>query len=237
MPDSTGFGDYTESGQVIPVTFEGRKGGYTHCMFLNDHPPIAGGRELWGFPEEAGQAEPEGRDRHVGRHAGLRPGSGSPSARWATSTSRPISTAVKASLRGAELPAEDHPACRRDAAHLRDRRILPERHRPEGRLDRAGGAEPFPARLGAGRRTAGAGGGFRRPHPRRPDARSRQGRARLSGLTCPCGNNQRAAPPDAARRLTYCQNGGFSRLLRLCHVEGEIGAMAHIRLIVTISGP
>ena len=52
MPDSTGFGDYTETGQVIPVTFEGRKGGYTHCMFLNDHPPIAGGRELWGFPKK-----------------------------------------------------------------------------------------------------------------------------------------------------------------------------------------
>lgn len=52
MPDSTGFGDYTESGQVIPVTFKGRKGGYTHCMFLDDHPPIAGGRELWGFPKK-----------------------------------------------------------------------------------------------------------------------------------------------------------------------------------------
>ena len=33
MPDSTGFGDYTESGQVIPVSFKGRKGGYSHCMF------------------------------------------------------------------------------------------------------------------------------------------------------------------------------------------------------------
>ena len=54
MPDSTGFGDYTESGQVIPVSFQGRKGSYTHCMFLNDHPPIAGGRELWGFPKKLG---------------------------------------------------------------------------------------------------------------------------------------------------------------------------------------
>ena len=52
MPNSTGFGDYTESGQVIPVTFKGRKGNYTHCMFLNDDPPIAGGRELWGFPKK-----------------------------------------------------------------------------------------------------------------------------------------------------------------------------------------
>jgi acetoacetate decarboxylase len=52
MPDSTGFGDYTESGQVIPVSFRGRKGGYTHCMFLNDDPPIAAGREIWGFPKK-----------------------------------------------------------------------------------------------------------------------------------------------------------------------------------------
>ncbi len=52
MPDSTGFGDYTESGQVIPVTLEGRAGGYCHSMFLNDDPPIAGGRELWGFPKK-----------------------------------------------------------------------------------------------------------------------------------------------------------------------------------------
>jgi len=52
MPNSTGFGDYTESGQVIPVRFQGEIGGYTHQMFLNDHPPIAGGRELWGFPKK-----------------------------------------------------------------------------------------------------------------------------------------------------------------------------------------
>ena len=52
MPDSTGFGDYTESGQVIPVRFQGRKGGYCNCMFLNDEAPIAGGRELWGFPKK-----------------------------------------------------------------------------------------------------------------------------------------------------------------------------------------
>ena len=54
MPDSTGFGDYTESGQVIPVSFGGHKGNYTLCMFLNDHPPIAAGREVWGFPKKLG---------------------------------------------------------------------------------------------------------------------------------------------------------------------------------------
>src|ERR1700751_1997826 len=52
MPNSTGFGDYTESGQVIPVSLNGRKGGYSHCMLLNDEGPIAGGRELWGFPKK-----------------------------------------------------------------------------------------------------------------------------------------------------------------------------------------
>jgi len=52
MPDSTGFGDYTESGQVIPVTLDGVAGGYVHSMYLNDEAPIAGGRELWGFPKK-----------------------------------------------------------------------------------------------------------------------------------------------------------------------------------------
>jgi acetoacetate decarboxylase len=56
MPDSTGFGDYTESGQVIPVTYKGVHGGYVHAMYLNDDAPIAGGREIWGFPKKL--AEP-----------------------------------------------------------------------------------------------------------------------------------------------------------------------------------
>lgn len=52
MPDTTGFGDYTESGQVIPVSFRGQRGGYVHAMYLDCEPPIAGGRELWGFPKK-----------------------------------------------------------------------------------------------------------------------------------------------------------------------------------------
>jgi acetoacetate decarboxylase len=55
MPDSTGFGDYTESGQIIPVSFRGQAGSFVHQMYLNDHPPIAGGRELWGFPKKLAQ--------------------------------------------------------------------------------------------------------------------------------------------------------------------------------------
>src|SRR5215475_9162917 len=42
MPDSTGFGDYTETGQVIPVSFGRKQGGYVHAMYLDDEAPIAG---------------------------------------------------------------------------------------------------------------------------------------------------------------------------------------------------
>jgi acetoacetate decarboxylase len=55
MPDSTGFGDYTETGQVIPVRFRGEEGVYIHSMYLDDDSPIAGGRELWGFPKKLAQ--------------------------------------------------------------------------------------------------------------------------------------------------------------------------------------
>jgi len=57
MPDSTGFGAYSESGQVIPVRLGKEEGGYVHSMYLNDHPPIAAGRELWGFPKKLGKPE------------------------------------------------------------------------------------------------------------------------------------------------------------------------------------
>lgn len=52
MPDSTGFGDYCEAGQTIPVTLNGRSGGFSYAMYLNDEAPTAGGREIWGFPKK-----------------------------------------------------------------------------------------------------------------------------------------------------------------------------------------
>ena len=52
MPDSTGFGDYTECGQVVPVRFNGVDGGFVHSMYLDDDSPISGGREIWGFPKK-----------------------------------------------------------------------------------------------------------------------------------------------------------------------------------------
>ena len=57
MPDSSGFGDYTESGIVIPCTFQGQPINFTAQMYLDDDPPIVAGREIWGFPKK--YAEPK----------------------------------------------------------------------------------------------------------------------------------------------------------------------------------
>src|SRR6266513_1584886 len=43
--------------QVMPVRFKTRdgtvqEGGYVHAMYLDDNAPIAGGREIWGFPKK-----------------------------------------------------------------------------------------------------------------------------------------------------------------------------------------
>lgn len=72
MPDSIGFGRYTGCAQIIPVRFRGESGRFTLAMFLDSHPPIVGGRELWGFPQKL--ASPKlvvERDTLVGTlHAG-----------------------------------------------------------------------------------------------------------------------------------------------------------------------
>ena len=57
MPDSSGFGDYTESGVVIPCHYNGVACNFTAQMYLDDEPPIAAGREIWGFPKK--HAEPK----------------------------------------------------------------------------------------------------------------------------------------------------------------------------------
>lgn len=52
MPDSSGFGDYTESGIVIPCLYNSQPLNFTAQMYLDCEPPIAGGREIWGFPKK-----------------------------------------------------------------------------------------------------------------------------------------------------------------------------------------
>ena len=92
MPNSTGFGDYTETGQVIPVRFKGEEGVYVHSMYLDDEGPIAGGRELWGFPKKLASAENRRRERRAGRHACTTARCSAPAPPWATSTARSITT-------------------------------------------------------------------------------------------------------------------------------------------------
>ena len=170
MPDSTGFGDYTESGQVIPVSFRGETGSFTHQMFLNDHPPIAGGRELWGFPKKLAQPKlAVETDTLVGT---LNYGS----VRVATGTMgykhRTLDTVCRSpEARRTQLPAQDHPACRRHAAHLRTGALPPRRHHRERRMDRARRAGPVFACPGSRRRAAGASGAVGQAPRCRPDAR------------------------------------------------------------------
>ena len=52
MPDSSGFGSYTESGLVIPCRYDGLDVNFISQMYLDDDPPIAAGREIWGFPKK-----------------------------------------------------------------------------------------------------------------------------------------------------------------------------------------
>jgi acetoacetate decarboxylase len=52
MPDSSGFGSYTESGIVIPARLRGEEVNFVAQMYLDDDPPIAAGREIWGFPKK-----------------------------------------------------------------------------------------------------------------------------------------------------------------------------------------
>ncbi|MBM6592461.1 acetoacetate decarboxylase [Microvirga pudoricolor] len=54
MPDSTGFGDYEESGSGIFATYQGEPCNFSVQMYLDDEPPITAGREIWGFPKKYG---------------------------------------------------------------------------------------------------------------------------------------------------------------------------------------
>ncbi|MFD0051146.1 acetoacetate decarboxylase [Actinomycetes bacterium NPDC127524] len=54
MPDVTGLGCYTESGQVIPVKYNGIQGEYLHAMYVDNHPAIAVGREASAYPKKLG---------------------------------------------------------------------------------------------------------------------------------------------------------------------------------------
>ncbi len=55
MPDSTGFGDYEESGCGISALYNGTPCNFSVMMYLDDEAPTTGGREIWGFPKKFGR--------------------------------------------------------------------------------------------------------------------------------------------------------------------------------------
>jgi hypothetical protein len=176
MPDSTGFGDYTETGQVIPVRFKGEEGVYVHSMYLDDEGPIAGGRELWGFPKKL--ASPKiavESDVLVGTlHYG--------------------SVLCASATMGYKHRALDHDTVLRAGA------LLPGRRHAERSLDRPRRARSFPAcalRCGA---AAGARSGLCTALQGGPDAGIGDGGVRLYGEVTSGSLPAVTARPAACRR-------------------------------------
>jgi acetoacetate decarboxylase len=100
MPDSSGLGDYTESGQVIPVTFEGETGLYVLSMYLDNEPAIAAGREIWGFPKKLARPslhiDPVSRDTLVGQlyYGELEVARGTMGYKWESVSPKEIEVAI-----------------------------------------------------------------------------------------------------------------------------------------------
>jgi acetoacetate decarboxylase len=55
MPDVTGLGDYTESGQVALVEYDGEPGEFTLGMYVDSLGAIASGREVAAYPKKFGK--------------------------------------------------------------------------------------------------------------------------------------------------------------------------------------
>jgi acetoacetate decarboxylase len=52
MPDSSPSGDYLECGQLIPVSFHEEKGEFNLCMYVDNFPAVAAGREISAYPKK-----------------------------------------------------------------------------------------------------------------------------------------------------------------------------------------
>jgi acetoacetate decarboxylase len=59
LPDGEGFGAYQAALQAIPCTLNGEKCNFLTQMYVDNCPPLAGGREIWGYPMKYGIAKLE----------------------------------------------------------------------------------------------------------------------------------------------------------------------------------
>ena len=187
MPDSTGFGDYTETGQVIPVRFktpsgEVQEGGYVHAMYLDDNSPIAGGREIWGFPKKLATPKlAHEQETLVGtlHYGSILCVSATMGYKHRELDLGPI---AKAMAKPAFM-IKIIPARRLHAPHLRARALLHGGREAERGVVRAGGAAAVRACHVRCRAPARPRGGVGDPLHRRPDVGARRGRLRLPRLT------------------------------------------------------
>src|SRR6185295_10413558 len=56
LPDGEGFGAYSAAAQIIPCTLKGEQCNFVSQMYVDNTPPLAGGREIWGYPMKYGKA-------------------------------------------------------------------------------------------------------------------------------------------------------------------------------------
>lgn len=56
LPDGEGLGAYSAALQAIPCTFNGEKCNFLTQMYVDNCPPLTGGREIWGYPMKYGVA-------------------------------------------------------------------------------------------------------------------------------------------------------------------------------------
>jgi acetoacetate decarboxylase len=56
LPDGEGFGAYSATAQVIPCSFKGERCNFVSQMYVDNTPPLSGGREIWGYPMKFGKA-------------------------------------------------------------------------------------------------------------------------------------------------------------------------------------
>jgi acetoacetate decarboxylase len=56
LPDGQGFGAYSAALQAIPCTLDGEKCNFLTQMYVDNSPPLSGGREIWGYPMKSGRA-------------------------------------------------------------------------------------------------------------------------------------------------------------------------------------
>ena len=56
LPDGQGFGAYSAALQAIPCTFQGETCNFLTQMYVDNCPPLTGGREIWGYPMKYGCA-------------------------------------------------------------------------------------------------------------------------------------------------------------------------------------